>query len=122
MRFLVLYFLACIPKNTKNMVIQLKQLNTFSLENELPITKTKILQNITGNDERFTNKNLTDIDINEKNKYKLLEFFEKKKLLDILENDKVTIPIKLSVIKDDNSIRGFRLTAGLKKEDYDFIL
>ena len=117
MRFLVLYFLAFIPKN---MVIQRKQLNTFSLDNELLITKTKILQNITGNDERFANNNLTDID-NEKNKYKLLEFFEKKKLLDILENDKVSIPIKLSFIKDD-SIKGFNLTAGLKKEDYDFIL
>jgi hypothetical protein len=119
MKFLVLYLLAFIGKNTKKIVTPFKKLNTIPLDNEFPIKKT--LQNVTGNDERFANNNLTDINIIEKNKYKLLEIFEKKKLLDILENDKVSIPIKLSLVKD-NSIRGFTLTAGLKNEDYDFIL
>ena len=120
MKFLIISFLAFIPKNTKIILRQLKQSNAFSLDNELSI-KQNFHINKTGMDERFSNNNLTNIDTNEKNKYKLYQLFEKKKLLDILENDKVSIPIKLSLIKE-NSMKGFNLTAGLKKEDYDFIL
>jgi hypothetical protein len=118
MNFLIVSFLALILKNTKIILTQLKQLNTF-LDNELPINGFFIYQS--GKDERFTINNLTNINLNEENRYKLLKFFEKKKLLDILENDKVSICTKLNIVKD-NSIQVFNLTAGLKKEDLDFIL
>jgi hypothetical protein len=120
MRFLIVSFLALIPKNIKFISTHLKHLNTFSLNNELSSKKNYFI-NTTGIDERFSNNNLMDIDINEKNKCKLYYLFEKKKLLDILENDKVSTLTKLNLIKK-NSIYGFNLFAGLKKEDYDFIL
>ena len=131
MRFLIIYFFAIIPKKTQMILTQLKELNTFSLDNELLISNinNKINKNISGNDVRYAiniSTNLNDKEIKEENskeenRYKWLGLLNKKKLLDILENNKVSIPTKLDLIKE-NSIYPSNLTAGLKKEDYDFIL
>lgn len=123
MRFLIIYFLAIVPKKTQMILTQLKELNNFSLDNEL-IINNKINKNLSGNDIRYANNistNINDTEIKEENRYKWLGILEKKKLLDILENDKVPIPTKLELIKE-NSIYIGNLIAGLKKEDYDFIL
>jgi len=133
MKFLIYYFLAFIPKKTKMM------LNTYSLENDLPIEKDipmennlslkkkllkkKKINNQSGFDDRYLNNmTLSSISIeNQQKMYKIEEFFEKKKILNTLINENISINIKLTLIKP-NSLKGFNLTAGLNKEDYEFIV
>jgi hypothetical protein len=70
-----------------------------------------------GNDERYP--------INETNNeaeiYNIYKNHENKKLLDILENDKISINTKLDLLQD-NTIKPINLTAGGLMDDFNFIL
>jgi hypothetical protein len=69
-----------------------------------------------GNDERYpSEKNETEI---LSQLYKLRENIEKKHLLDILKNDKVSIYTKLSLVKD-NSIQQSNINAGGLNNEFD---
>ena len=71
----------------------------------------------TGNDERYP--------INETNNqtqlYNINKNYEKKKLLDILKNDKISINTKLKLL-EDNSIKPINLKAGGLLDDFNFTL
>jgi hypothetical protein len=70
-----------------------------------------------GNDERYeTIKNDTEIQIQV---YNLSRNIEKKKLLDILQDDKVSINIKIELLKD-NSIKANNLKSGGLFNYFDF--
>jgi hypothetical protein len=69
-----------------------------------------------GNDERYAfEKNETEI---LSQIYKLRENLEKKHLLDILQNDKVSIYTKLNLVKD-NSIQQSNINAGGLNNEFD---
>ena len=72
-----------------------------------------------GNDERYETKiNETDIKMQ---LYNLQQNFEKKRLLDILQDDKVSINTKIKLLKD-NSVKAPNLKAGglFNLFDFDF--
>jgi hypothetical protein len=70
-----------------------------------------------GNDERYP--------INETNNqtqlYNIYKNYEKKKLLDVLQNDKISINTKLDLLHD-NSIKPINLKAGGLFDDFNFTL
>jgi hypothetical protein len=72
-----------------------------------------------GNDERYTiEKNETEIKIQLCN---LKKMFEKKRLLDILQDDNESINTKFELLKD-NSIKAPNLKAGGLLNEFDFNL
>jgi hypothetical protein len=72
-----------------------------------------------GNDERYTiEKNETEIKIQ---LYNLKKMFEKKRLLDILQDDNESINTKFELLKD-NSIKAPNLKAGGLLNEFDFNL
>jgi hypothetical protein len=105
MKFLQLcflfYFQTC---KEKHLTLFFKKLNTF------PERK-----NNTGNDERFI-KNETEIN---NQLFTIYKNYEKKRLLDTLENKNVSMNIKLDLLKD-NSIKPTNLKAGGLMKDFDF--
>lgn len=120
MRFLIIGLLIYIYKKRKILIHSLTNSNTLYLEYELPFIKNVNNNSVKGYDVRYINNtNETKQIENEINKYKLMKMFEKKKLLDILENEKIAIPLKINLLQN-NSIYGFNILAGLKKEDFDF--
>ena len=83
-------------------------------------------QKCTGYDERYP-KNITNDNTNNTNDdgnqtyeiYKLLLLYDKKQLLDILENEKISINTKLELVKN-NSIIAPNLSAGGLFRDWDY--
>jgi hypothetical protein len=72
-----------------------------------------------GNDERYpAEKNETEIKIQ---LYNLKKIFEKKRLLDILQDNNVSVNNKIALLKD-NSIKAPNLKAGGLFNDFDFCL
>jgi ethanolamine utilization protein EutP (predicted NTPase) len=71
----------------------------------------------TGNDERYSiNETNNEVEI-----YNIYKNHENKKLLDILENDKISINTKLDLL-EDNTIKPINLTAGGLMDDFNFIM
>jgi hypothetical protein len=104
MKFLIVTFL--LQCQTNYNILFPKKLNTY--------LSAKVSS---GNDERYeTIKNDTEIQIQ---LYNLSRNIEKKKLLDILQDDKVSINIKIQLLKD-NSIKQANLKAGGLSDDFDF--
>jgi ethanolamine utilization protein EutP (predicted NTPase) len=71
----------------------------------------------TGNDERYPiNETNNDVEI-----YNIYKNHENKNLLDILQNDKISINTKVDLLKD-NTIKPINLTAGGLMDDFNFIM
>ena len=106
MRFFLLCFIIYFKKYINN---NSYLLSTFSNTNYRSVNS--------GNDERFP--------INETNNEAQMNNIyinhEKKKLLDILQNDKISINIKLNLL-EDNIIKPINLTAGGLMGDFNFTL
>ena len=106
MRFFLLCFVIYFKKYINN---NSYLLSTFSNTNYRSMNS--------GNDERFsindTNNEaqINNIYINQ----------EKKKLLDILQNDKISINIKLNLL-EDNIIKPINLTAGGLMDEFNFTM
>jgi hypothetical protein len=120
MRFFVVCFLSFIQKDKKNIISYVKNSNTLwcnSRDDTLIIKKSN--NKFSGNDERFP-INDTNYYENEEERYKICVLFEKKILLDYLENDKISIYNKLNLLRDDK-IKVRNLTAGgLFEKEWDF--
>jgi hypothetical protein len=70
-----------------------------------------------GNDERYPiNETNNDVEI-----YNIYKNHERKKLLDILQNNKISINTKLYLLQD-NTIKPINLTAGGLIDDYNFTI
>ena len=106
MRFLLLCFIIYFKKYINN---NSYLLSTFSNTNYRSVNS--------GNDERYP--------INETNNeaeiYNIYKNHENKKLLDILQNDKISINTKLDLL-EDNTIKPINLTVGGLMDDFNFIL
>jgi hypothetical protein len=106
MMFLLVCFILYYKKDTTN---NSYLLSTFSNTNYRSV--------YTGNDERYpTNETNNEAQIN--NIYKN---HENKKLLDILQNDKISINTKLNLL-EDNTIKPINLTAGGLMDDFNFTM
>ena len=106
MRFLLLCFIIYFKKYINN---NSYLLSTFSNTNYRSVNS--------GNDERYP--------INETNNeaeiYNIYKNHENKKLLDILQNDKISINIKLNLL-EDNIIKPINLTAGGLMDEFNFTM
>jgi len=105
MRFLLLCFVIYFKKYINN---KYYLLSSFSNTNHRSV--------YTGNDERYP--------INETNNeyiYNIYKNHENKKLLDILENDKISINTKLNLLQD-STIKPINLTAGSLMDDFNFTI
>ena len=106
MRFLLLCFIVYFNKYINN---NSYLLSTFSNTNYRSVNS--------GNDERYP--------INETNNEAQMNNIyinhEKKKLLDILQNDKISINTKLDLL-EDNTIKPINLTAGGLMDDFNFTI
>ena len=106
MRFLLLCFIIYYKKYINN---NSYLLSTFSNTNYRSVYR--------GNDERYPiNETNNDVEI-----YNIYKNHENKNLLDILQNDKISINIKLDLLQD-NTIKPINLTAGGLMDDFNFIL
>lgn len=112
--FFKFLFFFCIQKyniNNNQINQNLDNLNTFQkIENIINNTNS-------GNDKRYPeqeNENEYNKDI-----HKLQLLYKKKQILDILQDEKVSINTKLNLIKDDN-IKPVNLYAGGLMNDFDF--
>ena len=106
MIFLLLCFVIYFKKyNNNNSYL----LSSFSNTNHISV--------YTGNDERFPiNETINEIQL-----YNIYKLHENKKLLDIIENDKISINTKLNLL-EDNTIKPINLTAGGLMDDFNFIM
>jgi hypothetical protein len=99
---------------------KIKNSNTYNIVVH-PETKffVKINKKNSGYDERYPNENKNLTQINE-----LKNIFEKKKLLDILKDDTVSILTKIHLINNDinssNNINSNNILAGGLFKDFDF--
>ena len=106
MRFLLLCFVIYFKKYINN---KSYLLSTFSNTNHRSI--------YTGNDERYPiNETNNEVEI-----YNIYKNHEMKKLLDILENDKISINTKLDLL-EDNAVKPINLTAGGLMDDFNFAM
>jgi hypothetical protein len=106
MRFLLLCFIIYFKKNINNISYLL---GGFSNTNHRSV--------YTGNDERYPiNETNNEVEI-----YNIYKNHENKKLLDILENDKISINTKLDLL-EDNTIKPINLTAGGLMADFNFTM
>jgi hypothetical protein len=106
MMFLLVCFILYYKKDTTN---NSYLLSTFSNTNYRSV--------YTGNDERYSiNETNNEVEI-----YNIYKNHENKKLLDILENDKISINTKLDLL-EDNTIKPINLTAGGLMDDFNFIM
>ena len=106
MRFLLLCFIIYFKKYINN---NSYLLSTFS--------NTNYRSANSGNDERYP-INETN---NEAQRYNIYINHENKKLLDILQNDKISINIKLNLL-EDNIIKPINLTAGGLMDEFNFTM
>jgi len=106
MMFLLVCFILYYKKDTTN---NSYLLSTFSNTNYRSV--------YTGNDERYPiNETYNDVEI-----YNIYKNHENKKILDILQNDKISINIKLNLL-EDNTIKPINLTAGGLMDDFNFTM
>jgi hypothetical protein len=106
MMFLLVCFILYYKKDTIN---NSYLLSTFSNTNYRSV--------YTGNDERYPiNETNNDVEI-----YNIYKNHENKNLLDILQNDKISINTKVDLLKD-NTIKPINLTAGGLMDDFNFIM
>ena len=104
--FLLVCFILYYKKDTTN---NSYLLSTFSNTNYRSV--------YTGNDERYPiNETNNDVEI-----YNIYKNHENKNLLDILQNDKISINTKVDLLKD-NTIKPINLTAGGLMDDFNFIM
>lgn len=89
----------------------------MNTENFYLINRSNNTELISGTDLRF--KNTTDLNHNEI--YKIKTFFEKMYLLELLNNEKISIFEKIDLL-DDKSIKPTDITAGglYKNTDFEF--
>jgi len=109
MKFFLVLFLSCLQNNK---LIPIKNiLNTFqSKKND---------HKYDGFDHRY-NKNETHDETDEQIKlYQIHNYFENKKLLDILKNENVSIITKVFIL-NDNSIKKNDIFAGGLMKNFDF--
>ena len=106
MRFFLLCFVIYFKKYINN---NSYLLSTFSNTNYRSVNS--------GNDERYP---INDTN-NEAEMYNIYKNHENKKLLDILQNDKISINIKLNLL-EDNIIKPINLTAGGLMDEFNFTL
>ena len=112
MIFITLCFVLYFQNNDKrNSNLFLKSSNTLNNKD--------LNFKLTGIDERYIYCK------NETNKaetlYKIIENFEKKKILNTLENNNISINTKLKLL-EDNSIKPLNLKAGGLMQDFDFTI
>jgi hypothetical protein len=106
MRFLLLCFIIYFKKYINN---RSYLLSTFSNTSHRSI--------YTGNDERYPiNETNNEVEV-----YNIYKNHEKKNLLDILQNDKISINIKLNLL-EDNTIKPINLTSGGLMYDFNFTI
>jgi hypothetical protein len=117
MKFLVLLLLIYNQRNIKNnsglFLNNSKSSNTF---------KNKISdEKYNGFDHRIINETKEKHEKHEKelNLYKIAKYFEKKKILDILENKNVSLTTKLLLLQD-NRIKTSNIFEGGLMRDFDF--
>ena len=98
----------------------IKQFDNYKLvminPNTFSIVKSIKSQNEYGFDNRFPsiNKNTTEIEY-------IRKLFEKKQKLDVLQNENISINIKLQLIKEnENNIKTGNLLEGGLMRDFDF--
>ena len=104
--FLLVCFILYYKKDTTN---NSYLLSTFSNTNYRSV--------YTGNDERYPiNETNNDVEI-----YNIYKNHENKNLLDILQNDKISINTKVDLLKD-NTIKPINLTAGGLMDDFNFTM
>jgi hypothetical protein len=106
MRFLVVLFLI-YNYNNKNKSSKLFLCNSNTLRNKV------VSEKYNGYDHRNFNET-TQVSL-----YKIQEYFEKKKLLDILQNKNISLTTKILLLQD-SSIRPASLYAGGLMKDFDF--
>lgn len=105
MRFLLLCFVMYFKKYINSSYL----LSTFSNTNYRSVNS--------GNDEKYPiNETNNEVEI-----YNIYKNHENKKLLDILENDKISINTKLNLLQD-NTIKSINLTAGGLMDDFNFTI
>ena len=106
MKFFFVLFLVYVNKN--NFLILKDHSNTFN--------KVK-------NDHKYNGFDHRCIDLNESKEheklYKIHRFFQNKKLLDILQNENVSLSTKL-ILLQDNRIKSANIFAGGLMNDFDF--
>jgi len=114
MRFLVLLFLIYHKKVMRND----SKLFSYNSEKSNTLKSKSISEKYNGYDQRILNETLNT---NQKdvNLFKIQKYFEKKKLLDILQDKNVSISTKLLLLQD-NSIKSCNLYAGGIMKDFDF--
>lgn len=106
MMFLLLCFIMYLKKYINN---NSYLLSTFSNTNYRSVNS--------GNDERYpTNETNNETEI-----YNIYKSHENKKLLDVLQNDKISINTKLDLLHD-NTIKSINLTAGGLMDDFNFTI
>lgn len=105
MMFLLVCFILYYKKYSNNYYL----LSTFSNTNYRNVHA--------GNDERYPiNETINEVEI-----YNIYKNHEKKKLLDILQNDKISINTKVDLLQDNN-IKTINLTAGGLMDDFNFTM
>lgn len=97
-------------------LLTLKCSNTFTNSDKYMLQKKIIVHNNSGYDERFPN--ITN-DYNIEQVLKIKQYFEKKKLLKILQDENVSIITKIAYLKD-NSITPNNIVSGGLLKDFDF--
>lgn len=106
-----LLLLFCIEKYSKLNHLMTENLNTLYVSPNLYNSKKNH-----GYDERFplnnTNSSKTEL-------HKIANYFDKKRLLDILENENVSLFTKILLL-NDNSIKSTNIFAGGLMNDFDF--
>lgn len=107
MRFLVVLFLI-YNYNSKNKSSKLFLCNSNTLRNKV------VSEKYNGYDHRNLNETSQDTTL-----YKIQEYFEKKKLLDILQNKNISLTTKILLLQD-SSIKSTSLYAGGLMKDFDF--
>jgi hypothetical protein len=69
-----------------------------------------------GNDNRYKqNETLFEIEM-----IKMRQIFEKKQLLDILQNNYISVDVKLNLIRDDNNVKVPNITASGLMNNFNF--
>lgn len=106
-----LFLLFCIEKTNKINFLLTENLNTLSV-----VSNKYNSKKLSGYDERFplNNTNSDNIEL-----YNIAIFLEKKKLLDILQNENVSLMTKIFLL-NDNTIRPHNIFAGGLMDNFDF--
>jgi len=106
-----LFLLFCIEKYSKINFLMTKNLNTLFV-----VPSKYNSKKISGYDERFplNNTNTYNTEL-----HNIAIYFEKKKLLDILQNENVSLLTKIFLL-NDNSIKPHNIFEGGLMSDFDF--